>query len=360
MRIPKINKSAEIEPQKNESGNSSCLFCSQPVKQANLAMYENHLIQRHNLEKNIQQVILDTFNSHKKPFDKKNDELFSFKSVKDVMETIEKITKEKHKGTFRSHTKVDYTDPFKDLLAFVDDGEKDLINTRSDLEKLGIGVSKPVLENKVPGTVHGLKESTPVSVKDEAILYNCNSCDKSYDRAAKLKLHDKKVHSKNKEETNKTVIAADIVRNESEAPENTKESNDHVWAEFLIFECKVCSTRMPSSMQSNHLLTWHSLSVSDYKSKTGDYILLPANYQCLVCLKELPWTKELLITHLPDHKLNLDQYYVIFDKAIKKQVDKQTEIIKHKTQVLDNKEHEKEGRKENTEAVCNIELWQRN
>jgi len=76
-------------------------------------------------------------------------------------------------------------------------------------------------------------------------------------------------------------------------------------------------------------MTWHSLSLTDYQQKTGDSgSCTPADYQCLVCIEKIPWQKSSLMQHLASHKLTIDQYQVIFDKAIRKQVDKQAEMIK--------------------------------
>jgi len=323
MRIPKLSKSSDSEHNKSESDNLSCLFCSHPVKNANLARYENHLVQRHNLEKHIQQTILDTFNGQKRSLEKKNEELFSMKCVKDAMESIEKINKEKSKGTFRKTSKDKGVDPFKDLLDFVEKSEKDIKVDRIFVENVRNIEIKSEKSFSID-TTENIEEETQQPA--EPTQYKCEECDKSYDRAAKLNFHLKRVHT----ETAKNNMQEEKDDgSKGQQGDSEGKTDDLDWADYLIFDCKVCLTKMPSVMYPDHLLTWHSLSLADYQQKTGDSgSCTPAEYQCLVCIGKIPWNRSSLSEHLAAHKLTLDQYKVIFEKAIKKQVDKQTELIK--------------------------------
>jgi len=336
MRIPKLSKASDSEHQKSEADNFSCLFCSHPVKNTSLSKYENHLVQRHNLEKHVQQTILDTFNGQKRNIEKKNDELFSMKSVRDVMESMEKINKEKIKGTFKKINKdKGLENPLNDLLAFVEKSEKDFNiseNASKNMEHLEqvIIKSEEIVTERVE--VPEVSLSLPDSDK-----YKCDECDKSYDRAAKLNFHTKKAHtnchkttSEERDASPKKPTMENQTDNVNTSGENKVDQEDNIdWTDYLIFDCKVCQTKMPSSMYPDHLLTWHSLSLSDYQQKTGDSgSCTPAEYQCLVCIAKIPWEKLSLLQHLGTHKLTVGQYQVIFAKAIEKQVVKQTEMVK--------------------------------
>ena len=325
MRIPKLSKPSDSEQSKSDD-NFSCLFCSHQVKNTNLNRYENHLVQRHNLEKHIQQTILDTFNGKMRNLDKKNEELFSMKYVKDAMESIEKINKEKIKGTFKKLGKEKCEDPFKDLIDFVEQTEKEIVleNKKGNVEV------KSEQNCSETDDMKEVEDDSAQSASVESVDYRCQKCDKRFDRGAKLKFHVKNVHT---EDTRSAEILPEDEKveksNEDEKKSKEGKEDDSEWAEFLIFDCKVCLTKMPSTLYPDHLLTWHSLSLAEYEEKTGDSNnCSPAEYQCLVCIKKVPWLKSSLIDHLLTHKLTLDQYKVIFEKAIMKQIHKQTEMIK--------------------------------
>merc|ERR1712202_63950 len=152
-----------------------------------------------------------------------------------------------------------------------------------------------------------------------------------------LNFHKKKAHtschkttSEEKDKSPKKPTMEDQTDNVNTSGENKVDQQDNLdWIDYLIFDCKVCQTKMPSSMYPDHLLTWHSLSLSDYQQKTEDSgSCTPAEYQCLVCIAKIPWEKLSLLQHLGTHKLTVGQYQVIFAKAIEKQVVKQTEMVK--------------------------------
>jgi len=326
MRIPKLNKALDSEQSRSDD-NFSCLFCSHQVKNTNLSRYENHLVQRHNLEKHIQQTILDTFNGKARNLDKKNEELFSMKYIKDAMESIEKINKEKIKGTFKKVAKEKCEDPFKDLIDFVEQTEKEMA---LDNNVKNVEVKTETNCSDKGDDKEEIEENSTQPTTEESVDYRCKKCDKTFDRGAKLKFHVKNVHTEDTKnaESFSGDEKVEKFREEERIIEGVKE-DVHEWAEFLIFECKVCWTKMPSTMYPDHLLTWHSLSLADYQKKTGDNDhCSPAEYQCLVCIQKVPWQKSSMIDHLLTHKLTPDQYKVIFEKAIMKQIHKQTEMIK--------------------------------
>ena len=190
MRIPKLNKTSDSEQSRSDD-NFSCLFCSHQVKNTNLNRYENHLVQRHNLEKHIQQTILDTFNGKMRNLDKKNEELFSMKYVKDAMESIEKINKEKIKGTFKKLGKEKCEDPFKDLIDFVEQTEKEIVleNKKGNVE---VKSEQNCSEND---DMKEVEDESAQSAAVETVDYRCKKCDKRFDRGAKLKFHVKNVHT---------------------------------------------------------------------------------------------------------------------------------------------------------------------
>merc|ERR1719186_1713444 len=116
------------------------------------------------------------------------------KSVRDVMESMEKINKEKIKGTFKKINKdKGLENPLNDLLAFVEKSEKDFNiseNVSKNMEHLEqvIIKSEDIVTERVE--VPEVSLSLPDSDK-----YKCDECDKSYDRAAKLNVHKKKAHA---------------------------------------------------------------------------------------------------------------------------------------------------------------------
>merc|ERR1712126_120988 len=62
-----------------------CLFCSQEVSETNTDSYMDHLIDIHKLEKHINKTVQETFK------DDTNDDLMSMMSMKNLMETLDKI-----------------------------------------------------------------------------------------------------------------------------------------------------------------------------------------------------------------------------------------------------------------------------
>jgi len=265
MRIPRLSSSAPDSP--------CCLFCSQKVSSEDRAGYETHLVERHSLERRVQQTVTQTFQIKAHRPDQDNWEgLDSFKSVKGVMESLEKLV------NVKVFTKKDTDlEPYEDLQKFVDDTERDMKKKMNEQGKESV-ISK--VHVKKEGRKEDQNRATPHSSKKKIFDIPCKSTTDGSSKPVKPVKQDA---------TSRAVENAD-----------DKSGKDEDSAEDL---------------------RWTDLSQSGEKDGAGS----PgqAQYQCLVCIANIPWNEESLVNHVRSHKLDLNKYTNLFGKAIRKQINKQ-------------------------------------
>jgi len=300
-----------------------CLFCSQEVSETNTDSYMDHLIDIHKLEKHINKTVQETFKEDI------NDDLMSMMSMKNLMETLDKIDLEDVK--IGQDFDVESCNPFDDLLDFI---EKDF-----DEEMKIVSVE---------GNAGNVEES-----KDVAKKHKCNDCDKSYDRPARLKMHIKNAHSKKEEGKVAESIPVPIVDTEIEKnPTTEKEDEEEVvddpdpaedkkedsepktypWATFTIFKCDDCGIRVHSDDREKHKETYHQ---EDDENVGGEDN--PVQYQCLVCIANVDWRQELIMKHLAGHKMTIEEYTKLFENPIEKQIKKQMDMLKKELEGLEDR-----------------------
>jgi len=323
MRIPKLSKtSQESSSYKTDVENIFCLFCSHPVKESSISRYETHLIQRHNLEKHVQQTILDTFNGHKRSLEKKNDELYSLNSVKDLLASLDRINKDKTKIIAKDSKCDDLINSATDVMNFIEQSEKEVEKTRTkildlkveDVSTLSSPPDPPItVENSTTDKKTGLS-------KDSTQRYSCDDCEKDFNRPSRLKFHKTKVHSVTNLSKDRSQVDVDVETS------YTNENKDD-WSEYIIFKCQVCHKEFKGVNYEGHI-TSHNLSKETYQVKyQKEDSFYAAKYQCLVCFSKLEWKKSSIESHFSGHKLSLEQYFVLYEKPIKKQIENQLNAL---------------------------------
>jgi len=266
MRIPRLSSSAPDSP--------CCLFCSQKVSSEDRAGYETHLVERHSLERGVQQAVTQTFQAQPHRPDQDSWEgLDSFKSVKCVMESLEKLIN----GKVLTKKATD-VEPYEELKKFVEDTERDMKKKTNVKEEESV-ISK--VHVKKEGQKEDNNKAKPHSLKQKIFDVPCK---KPTDGSFKLVKHVKKECA--------TIQAVENAEDKAGKDEDSAVD-----------------------------LRWTDLSQSGEKDGAGS----PgqAQYQCLVCIANIPWNEDSLVNHIRSHKLDLNKYTNLFGKAIRKQINKQ-------------------------------------
>ena len=113
----------------------------------------------------------------------------------------------------------------------------------------------------------------------------------------------------------------EVADEKSSVPVKASENTDDGWATLLVFTCGECDVRVREADRERHEQEHH-----DGEAQGGE--AGPVQYQCLICISNIDWSREAIRKHLAGHEKTLEEYSEQFEEPISLQIKKQTEMIK--------------------------------